>query len=159
MSIEDWNWRLARDPQDYPWDCSATSFAWCLRTIGFEHSEQDVIAGLGPGRISPTLGLLDASGAGLVAYAGELGIHAENNGHASWAEIMAAAGEQPMCIGGRKWCHWVAVRMGSRAAGRPDLDLLALMNPAAGYRGVDQVLDPADFDRLGSFSAVWFASW
>jgi hypothetical protein len=159
MGLSDWNWRLAKDPQDYPWDCSATSVAWCMRTIGFLVSEQDVITGLGPGRISPTLGLLDASGAGLVSYLAEQGINAENNAHASWLDIMAAAGEQPMAIGGRAWCHWVAVRMGSRAAGRPDLDALALMNPAAGYRGVDQVLEEHDFDRLGPFSAVWFTSW
>jgi hypothetical protein len=159
VALDDWNWKLPADPQDYPWDCAAASFAWCLRTIGFEHSEQDVIAGLGRGRISPTLGLLDASGAGLVEYAGELGVTAANDPSSTWDEVMAAAGEQPMLIGGRAWCHWSAVRMGTLAFGRPDLDVLALMNPANGYGGVSQVMYPEDFARLGPFSAVWFTSW
>jgi hypothetical protein len=159
MGLTDWNWLLARDNQDYPWDCSACSTAWAMRTIGFTVSEQDVIAGLGPERISPSLGLLDASGAGLVSYLGEQGIQAANNGDASWQEVMDAAGYQPMVIGGRAWGHWVAVRMGSSAVGLAGVDALALMNPAPGYDGVDQILYPADFSRLGAFSAVWFTSW
>ena len=130
-----------------------------MRTVGFTVTEQDVIAGLGPARISPTYGLLDASGAGLVSYLEEQGISAANNPSATWSDVMAGAGHQPMVIGGRAWCHWVAVRMGSDAIGREDLQLLALMNPAPGYMGVDQVLDPVDFSRLGTFSAVWFEAW
>jgi hypothetical protein len=159
MALDDWNWKLAADPQDYPWDCAACSTAWAMRTIGFEVSEQDVIAGLGPTRISPTLGLLDASGAGLVSYLAEMGVEAENNPDASWSEVIAAAGFQPMVIGGRAWCHWVAVRMGTWAIGRTDLDVLALMNPADGYMGVYQTLAPEQFAALGPFSAVWFTSW
>lgn len=159
MGLEDWNWKLATDLQDYPWDCSACSTAWAMRTVGWTVTEQDVIAGLGPGRISPSLGLLDASGAGLVSYLAEQGIMAENNPNASWDDVMAAAGYQPMVIGGRAWCHWVAVRMGSSAIGRPDLELLALMNPAPGYEGVEQLLDPVQFANLGTFSAVWFVAW
>jgi len=159
MSLTDWNWLLPRDNQDYAWDCAACSTAWALRTIGFAVSEQDVIAGLGPGRISPTYGLLDASGAGLVSYLGELGVQAENNGSASFDDVMAAAGYQPMVIGGRAWCHWVAVRMGSAAAAAPVTEQLLLMNPAPGYMGMEQVLYRHDFDDLGPFSAVWFTSW
>jgi hypothetical protein len=122
-------------------------------------SEQDVIAGLGPTRISPTLGLLDASGAGLVSYLGEQWIQAENNADASFQEVLDAAGFQPMVIGGRGWNHWVGVRMGTVAAGREDLRLLALMNSSPGWMSVDQVLDEYDFQRLGPFSAVWFTSW
>jgi len=159
MSLTDWNWLLPTDHQDYAWDCAACSTAWALRTIGFAVSEQDVIAGLGPGRISPTYGLLDASGAGLVSYLGELGVQAENNGSASYDDVMAAAGYQPMVIGGRGWCHWVAVRMGSDAAGYPGTEQLLLMNPSPGYMGVSQTLYREDFELLGSFSAVWFTSW
>lgn len=159
MGVRDWNWLLPADFQDYPWDCSATSLAWAMRTVGLPHTEQDVIAGLGPSRISPALGLLDASGAGLVAYLAECGVGAENDPDATWGDVMAAAGHQPMVIGGREWCHWVAVRMGSLAAGWEDLQELALMNPAPGYRGVEQLLEPEDFDALGPFSAVWFTSW
>jgi hypothetical protein len=159
MSVSDWNWLLPKDLQDYPWDCAACSTAWAMRTVGFEVTEQDVIAGLGPGRISPTYGLLDASGAGLVSYLAEQGISAENNPDASWDEVIAAAGFQPMVIGGRAWCHWVGVRMGTLAIQRPDLDAIALMNSAPGWCGVDQVLQVRAFYTLGPFSAVWFTSW
>ena len=159
MGLTDWNWLLAADHQDYPWDCSACSTAWAMRTIGYAVTEQDVIAGLGPERISPALGLLDASGAGLVSYLAEQGIGAENNPDASWQELQDAAGFQPMVLGGRAFCHWVAVRMGSVAISRPDLGALALMNPSPGYQGVDQQLTEDDYWRLGSWSAVWFTSW
>ena len=159
MGLTDWNWRLEPDYQDYPWDCSACSTAWSMRTIGFDVSEQDVIVGLGPERISPALGLLDASGAGLVSFLAEQGITAQNNPDATWDELLAGAGYQPMVIGGREWGHWVAVRMGTWAAGLAIPSALALMNPAPGYRGVDQVLDQPDFEALGPFSAVWFTSW
>lgn len=159
MGVQDWNWLLPRDNQDYPWDCSACSTAWAMRTVGYEVTEQAVIAGLGPSRISPTYGLLDASGAGLVSYLGEMGINAQNNPSASWSDCLNAAGYQPMVIGGRTWGHWVAVRMGSTAAGVAGLEALALMNPAPGWMGVDQVLEQQQFGLLGPFSAVWFASW
>jgi len=159
MGVTDWNWALPADPQDYAWDCSANATAWAMRAVGYDVTEQDVIAGLGPSRISPTYGLLDASGAGLVSYLAEMGITAENNPDASWNEVMAAAGYQPMVIGGRAWYHWVAVRMGSEAAESDTTDALALMNGAAGYMGIYHWLYPADFDRLGPFSAVWFTSW
>lgn len=159
MGVQDWNWLLAADPQDYPWDCAACSLGWALRTISYDLSEEDVISGLGPTRISPTYGLLDASGAGLVSYLGELGIAAANNPNASFADVMAAAGYQPMVMGGRAWNHWCAVRMGSAAVGQPDLQTLALMNPSDGWMGVGQSMSPEQFDALGSFSAVWFEAW
>lgn len=159
MAASDWNWRLPTDVQDYPWDCSAASTAWALRTIGLDYTEDDVIAGLGPGRISPTLGLLDASGAGLVAYLAEIGVGAENNPAATFQHVSDAAGFQPMVMGGREWCHWVGVRMGGPCAGRPSIGQLVLMNPAPGYMGVGQYMDALDFDQLGPFSAVWFTSW
>jgi hypothetical protein len=159
MGVQDWNWRLAADPQDVPWDCAACSLAWCLRAIGLDYSEQDVVDGLGPGRISPAYGLLDASGAGLVEYLGELGIAAANNPSASWQEVQDAAGFQPMVIGGRNWCHWVAVRIGTQTLGVQTQDALALMNSANGWMGIGQVLYPNQFDHLGAFSAVWFNSW
>lgn len=159
MGVSDWNWRLPTDAQDYPWDCAACSTAWALRTIGRDYSEQMVIEGLGSSRISPTYGLLDASGAGLVEYLAEIGVVASNNPSASFDDVAAAAGFQPMVIGGRAWCHWVAVRMGGAAAGRPDVVLLALMNPADGYMGVNQTLNAYEFDELGPFSAVWFEAW
>jgi len=159
MSLTNWNWLLPRDNQDYPWDCSACSTAWALRTVGYDYSEQDVIAGLGPNRITATYGLMDASGAGLVEWLAEIGVNASNNPDASWQELIDAAGFQPMVIGGRAWGHWVAVRMGPAPAPDRIPNMLALMNPAPGYQEVYQILDPVDFDTLGPFSAVWFNSW
>jgi len=159
VAKEDWNFLYPADLQDYPWDCAAASLAWAISTTGKHMTEQQVIVGLGPKRISPTYGLLDASGAGLVEYLGEIGIGALNDADASFQEVMDAAGHQPMVMGGRQWCHWCGVRMGSAAAGRPDLGLLALMNPSPGYQGVEQVMNRDNFSRLGPFSAVWFTSW
>lgn len=159
MGVSDWNWRLPADPQDYAWDCAACSTAWALRTVGLDYSEQDVIAGLGSSRITPTYGLMDASGEGLVEYLAEIGVVAENNPSASWGDVVAAAGHQPMVIGGRAWCHWVGVRMSPQTAGIPDLDVLALMNPADGWAGIGQFLYPSQFANLGPFSAVWFTAW
>ena len=159
MGIHDWTWKLEADLQDYAWDCAAASTAWALRTVGYDLSEQDVVAGLGAQRISPTWGLLDASGSGLVSYLGELGVNASNNPDASWQDVVDAAGYQPMVVGGREWCHWVAVRMGAAAAGVPPQPAVWLMNPSPGYRNIEQWLWEADFDDLGPFSAVWFNSW
>lgn len=159
MGVEDWNWRLPADPQDLPWDCSATSVAWCLRSIGLDWTEASVVSSMHPEYLNSTYGLLDASGAGIVEWLTGVGVGAANNADASYQEILDAAGYQPMVIGGRRWCHWVAVRMGSTAAGYPDLRMLALMNPAPGYMGVDQVLSESAYAELGPFSAVWFTSW
>ena len=159
MAIDDWNWRLRVTPQDYPWDCAAASTAWAMTACGHPATEQEVIAGMGRHRITPTWGLMDASGAGIVEYLAEVGITALNDAEASFQEVMDAAGYQPMVIGGREWNHWVGVRMGSAAAGRPELGLLALANTAPGYMGVEQLLNQDNFARLGPFSAVWFTDW
>jgi hypothetical protein len=159
VGIADWNWRLPTELQDYPWDCAAASTAWALTAAGLPYTEQEVIAGLGPARISPALGLLDASGSGLVQWLGEIGVSAENNPNASYSDVMAAAGYQPMVIGGRAWGHWVGVRMGTAAAGLDSVAMLALANPAPGYMNVYQTLESWQFNGLGPFSAVWFTAW
>lgn len=159
MGLEDWNWRLPVELQDVPWDCSAASLTWCLNTIGRTETEADVVAGLGPARISPAYGLLDASGAGLVEYLAELGIGAENNPSASFDDVLAAAGYQPMLMGGREWCHWVGVRIDSPLFPSANDQMLALANPAPGWMGINQVLTRYEFDQLGAFSAVWFTAW
>lgn len=159
MGINDWNWKLPADVQDYSWDCAACSTAWALRSIGRQYTEQQVIAGMGRTRISPTHGLLDASGAGIVSWLAEIGVQAANDADSSWDEVQAAAGHQPMVIGGRAWYHWVGVRMGSETVGHPAIATLLLMNPSPGYAGVGQLLGQDAFSKLGPFSAVWFTSW
>jgi hypothetical protein len=142
-----------------PWDCAAASTAWALNTISYQYTEAEVVAGLGSSRISPAYGLLDASGAGLVDWLAQIGVQAANNSNATWADVIAAAGSQPMVIGGRQWCHWSGVRI-SNVLWKPQGGvLLALANPAPGWGGVDQVMSEDDFNALGAFSAVWFQAW
>lgn len=159
MAASDWDWRHPAELQDVPWDCAAASLAWCLQACGHNYSEQDVVNGLGPSRISPTYGLLDASGAGLVQWLGEIGIGAQNNGSATWDDVVAAAGYQPMLIGGRAWNHWTGVRMGGPCAVGVDVGYLALANPSPGWMGVGQYIDDGQFEGLGTFSAVWITQW
>lgn len=159
VGTTDWNWRHPTELQDVAWDCAAASLAWALQAAGYPYSESDVIDGLGAARISPVYGLLDASGAGLVEYLGEIGISASNNPDASFQQLIDAAGFQPMVIGGRAWCHWSGVRMGGPAFGYPNASGLLLANPAPGHMGVYQLLTQEGYDWLGSWSAVWFTSW
>jgi hypothetical protein len=156
MAVEDWDWRYPVELQDVPWDCSAASLAWALNAYGHGTSEADVVAGLGPHRISPQYGLLDASGQGLVEYLAELGIPAAFDPDATWDEIEDAAGYQPMVFGGRQWCHWSGVRMAGPAYGLGKRGIVLLANPAPGYAGVDQYMEHWQFSDLGPFSAVWF---
>jgi hypothetical protein len=159
VAVTDWNWRHRVELQDVPWDCAAASTAWALQAAGLPYSEAQVVAGLGPTRISPTYGLLDASGAGLVSWLAEIGVVAENNPAASWADVTAAAGHQPMVFGGRQWCHWSGVRIWAPLIHPGFPDELALANPAPGYQGVSHRINRTTFEDLGSFSAVWFVAW
>jgi hypothetical protein len=159
MGVQDWDWRYPVELQDYAWDCAAASLAWALNTVGIPISEQEVIVGLGTSRISATYGLLDASGSGLVSYLAEIGVGAQNSAEASWQDIVDAAGFQPMVMGGRQWCHWTGVRMGSSAAGLKPQPIVLLANPSPGYRDVFQSITAWEFEELGPFSAVWLTSW
>jgi hypothetical protein len=159
VSLADWNWRLPTELQDVPWDCAAASLTWALNTIGRGVTEADVVYGLGPSRISPEYGLLDASGAGLVEYCGEIGVQAANNPSATWTDILAAAGHQPMIMGGRGWYHWTGVRIPGPGISTGFSDYLALANPSPGWMGVGQVMKGSQFPALGPFSAVWLTSW
>jgi hypothetical protein len=159
MGLEDWNWRHPAELQDVPWDCAAASTAWALQASGHPYTEAQVVAGLGPARISPAYGLLDASGAGIVEWLAEIGISAQNDAAASWDEMIASAGFQPMIFGGRGWYHWSGVRISSVEFTATLPEALALANPSPGWQGVHQVLDEQQFLQLGPWSAVWLTSW
>jgi hypothetical protein len=159
MSLETWNWKHPVELQDVPWDCAAASLTWALNAAGYPLSESEVVSGLGPGRISPQYGLLDASGAGLVEYLAELGITADNMNPVTWQDVHNLAGHNPMVMGGRGWNHWTGVRAAGDIVGRPDIDQVLLANPAPGWMEVYQYIAGWQFDALGSFSAVWFAHW
>jgi hypothetical protein len=159
MATDDWDWRHPVELQDYAWDCAAASTAWALQAAGLPYTEDEVIAGLGPTRISPQLGLLDATGAGLVEWLASIGVVAENDPEASFENLEAAAGFQPMVCGGRAWYHWTGVRMGGVAFDGAARGLLLLANPAPGYMGISQLLSASASHALGPFSAVWFVQW
>jgi hypothetical protein len=142
--------------QTTDWTCSCTSIAWALTASGQPASEAEVAYEMGPERVNSSVGLTDASGEGIVTYLAELGISAQNDADASWEEVIAAAGFQPMVIGGRNWYHWVAVRMGPYGLPGIWLSGLYLMNPAPGWMGVENWLDQQTFQSLGPFSAVWW---
>lgn len=166
MALSDWDFRYPVELQNVPWDCAAASLSWALQAAGIPLSEAEVVAGLGPRRISRAFGLLDATGAGLVEYLAEIGVTALNDAEASFEEVLDAAGSQPMVIGGREWCHWTGVRISTRQVPAfqkqttvLDNQFLALANPAPGWDSVQQLLGLYDFMRLGVFSAVWFTDW
>jgi hypothetical protein len=141
-------------PQNADFDCSQESAEWALWSVGRKPvdawMEQTMIA---EGVMSSSLGLLNASGAGLAdwlnRYYAEDGYHAYNDDQVTFDELAEDCGSYPMMIGGRAFVHWVGLR-----AYDVSQDLLLIANPAAGYKGVNQTLDRDQFQRLGSFSAV-----
>lgn len=148
--------------QDKSYDCSQESLEWGLWSIGRQPAddwlERTMIA---EGVMSPDQGLLDASGAGLVRFVnkwyGEDGIKANNEPSISWAWARQEGARNsdgsghayPVLIGGRKWNHWAAVRDYD-----PNRGALLLSNPSPGWMGVGHVMTEAQFQLLGTFSAV-----
>lgn len=144
-------------PQEADWDCSQDSTEWALWSVGRRPSndwmEQTMVA---EGVVSPSLGLMDASGAGLAAFLnrhyGEYGFTSAAISSVSFDTLAAESGRYPLMIGGRKWGaggHWSGLR-----AHDAERDVLLLANPAAGYVGVNQEMSREQFARLGAFSAV-----
>ncbi len=133
--------------QTGPWQCSAASTAWVLRSLGYPHSQDDVVALLGPNQIDADVGLHFGDGRGLVALLQGVGLSASNR-LLSFDDLLAMAGTRPVAMGGANFYHWVGVR------GR-DGDTLLLANPGPGWRGIHQTLSRAEFGALGPFAAVW----
>ena len=144
-------------PQESDWDCSQDSAEWALWSCGRRPSnawmEQTMIE---EGVISPSLGLLDASGSGLSAFLvrhyGEDGFTSTSVSPIGFDALAAEAGRCPMLAGGRRWGaggHWTGVRGFDVERG-----VLLLANPAAGYTGINQEMTRSQFDARGSWSAV-----
>jgi hypothetical protein len=133
--------------QTGPWQCSAASTAWVLQSMGYSHSQDDVVALLGPGEIDPEVGLHSGDGRGLVALLRNLGLTALN-ASASFDDVLEMAGRRPVAMGGAAFYHWVGVR------GR-DGETLLLANPGPGWKGIQQTLNRSEFAALGPFAAVW----
>jgi hypothetical protein len=139
--------------QTNDWACSVFSATMALNSIGVRCTWDQVREWMG-GRVTPEWGLMDASGAGMVAMFQERGLTAGYRGR-SWEnpvtldEVKQRAGQQPVCIGGTALNHWMFVRRVADDGG------LVLGNPAPGWRGIGQELDPNEFDIWGPWSIVW----
>jgi hypothetical protein len=140
--------------------CSIASVIWCLRSIGFEVDPADAYdAMVGPfvdARGADGDGLLDATGAGIVAVLrSHWRVTAVNDGSASFDEVAAVAGQMPVALGLRSWGlpggHWSPVR-------GFDGERLILANPAGtGPRFGQETLTEREFDARGPASMVTIA--
>jgi hypothetical protein len=144
-------------PQESDWDCSQDSAEWALFSVGRRPSNGWMeSAMIEEGVLSPSVGLLDASGQGLssflVRHYGEYGFTSTSVSPVSFDALAAESGRCPMLIGGRRWGaggHWSGLRAFDAERG-----VLLLSNPAAGYTGINQEMTRAQFDARGSWSAV-----
>ncbi len=136
--------------QVQPWTCSIRATMWLLKSIGIAVTPEEAQDGMYPRYVSEELGLLDASGAGIVQFLRDAyGVEAFNRAPVSFEEVAEWAGRYPVAIGGRNWCHWTAVR-GVNSDGN-----LILANPGGtGPRYGQQTLNRGQFEQLGWFSAV-----
>lgn len=141
------------EKQRQDWTCSIRSTMWMLKSIGIDVTPEEAQDAMSPRYVNADVGLLDASGAGIVkVLADRWGVTARNLPSASFDDVVQLAGKQPVAIGGRNWGgpgwgHWSAVR------GATD-DRLVLANPATGPRFGQSALTRQDWLRMGSFSAV-----
>ena len=139
--------------QRLKYTCAVASTIWLLRSIGISVTPEEAHdAMVGPyvdARGDDGVGLLDASGAGIVEVLRERwGVTAFNRAPVSFDEAAGWAGTCPLAIGGRNWGHWTAVR-------GYDGERLVLANPAGtGPRYGQQALGRQQFADLGWFSAV-----
>lgn len=135
--------------------CSIGSIIWMLRSLGIDVAPEDAHDAMVPQYVTTDVGLLDASGAGMVAVLRDRwGVGAVNDANATFDEVAAVAGRQPVAIGLRNWGgpglgHWSAVR-GYRDSGN-----LELANPAGtGLTFGQQLLNREEFDERGPASMV-----
>lgn len=143
------------DIQTDPFSCSEQSAQWLLRSIGRNPGDawiRDQFLHTSPPLMTPEYGLMDASGASLAAwlqteYGDEMGLTFTSKNGASWDDLAAIAGTQPLMIGGRTWSHWSGVR-------RLQDGGLELANPAPNWKDVGVLLDRDEFDRYGTWSYV-----
>lgn len=142
--------------QLYDWTCSACSTEWVERAVGFARgpdiytNRESVVYAIGyPSAINGGVGLVDGSGAQLQRVLGDSTGRESEQGWLDFDDVYGLAATQtPMLMSGAAWYHWVAVR-GVQGA------CLWIANSAPGYKGVYDILTPADFERLGGFSVVW----
>ena len=139
--------------QRQSWTCAIRSTMWLLKSLGIDVTPEEAQDAMAPRYVNADVGLLDASGAGIVkVLADRWGVTAQNHPSVTFDQVAGWAGRQPVAIGGRNWGgpglgHWSAVRGGSG-------DWLTLANPATGQRFGQSALSRNDWARMGPFSAV-----
>jgi hypothetical protein len=136
--------------QQNNWSCSACSLAWVQRSTGINEtaSEISAIQDIGyPENINATYGLMSASGIELqnVLLADE---QPSRQKWVTFDELYAIAQETTGMIGGGTWYHWVALRGVTN-------DSIWIANSAPGWKGVYEILNRTDFNRLGPFNCVY----
>lgn len=139
--------------QRQDWTCAIRSTMWLLKSIGIAVTPDEAQDAMHPRYVSADVGLLDASGAGIVQVLRERwGVTASNYPSATFDQVRTWAGRVPVAIGGRNWGgpglgHWSAVR-----GATPDLVVLA--NPATGQAYGQQTLNRDQWAWRGPWSAV-----
>jgi hypothetical protein len=137
-------------PQVYDWTCSACALDWVLRATGLnsDSTREQAVLDIGyPENINAHYGLMDASGEALRTVYETYGQSTEQ----AWLDFdqtYALARESTGQMSGAAWYHWVALRGVKYGA-------IWIANSAPGYMDIYDLLDRADFERLGGFSAVW----
>ena len=136
-------------PQVYSWTCSACATDWVLAAVGARESnrEQTVYEIGYPDNINATYGLMDGTGAQLQRVLADYGLASDHN-YLDFDTAYALARRTTGMMSGGNWYHWVALRGTSGEA-------IWIANSAPGYKGVYDILDRTDFNRLGGFSVVW----
>jgi hypothetical protein len=130
--------------------CSIRTTQMLLESVGLIGVDIGTLQGqMVPRYVTPELGLLDGSGAGIVAVLRECyGVQAHVISPVTFAQVTQLAGVYAIGLGGHGWNHWAAVR-------RFDGERLILANPAGtGPRYGQQTIDRQQFTDLGPFSAV-----
>lgn len=140
--------------QRQDWTCSIGSVIWMLRSIVIAVTPAEAQDAMVPRYVNSAVGLLDASGAGIVrVLADHWSVEAFNHNPVSFDQVAGWAGRMPLAIGLRNWGgpgfgHWSAVR-------GFDGQRLVLANPGGtGPRFGQQTLTRADFNARGPASAV-----
>ena len=138
------------------WTCSIRSTMWCLKSIGIAVTPAEAQDAMSPRYCNSDVGLLDASGAGIVQVLRDRwGIEAFNRNPVSFDDVAGWAGRYPVALGGRAWGHWTAVRGFIASPDEGGGERLVLANPGGtGPRFGQQTLSRQQFADLGSFSAV-----
>jgi predicted chitinase len=134
--------------------CSIGSVIWMLRSLGLSVTPEDAHDAMVPKYVRSDVGLLDASGAGMVeVLRDKWDVDAVNDGAATFDKVVASAGVEPVAIGLRDWGgkgkgHWSAVR-------GFDGERLVLANPAGtGPTFGQQTLTRSEFEARGGASMV-----